>query len=152
MISVFKFKIYRKLSLICNCDMSLSGFGFHILGFFITICRFSLGGASPSWRPGLSWWLRWLGGRRLYVPAWASFAWCMRLPCLADCVSWCELGGGVLRLPGLARHLFFPNIWGLAKLTKLKPEMRICRTKFDTVTLVVHHLRGMNGIPFLTEH
>ena len=61
--------------------------------------------------------------------------------------------GDVLRLPSLARHLFFfPNIWGLATLTKLKTEMRICRTKFGTVTLVVHHLRGMNGIPFLTEH
>ena len=47
MISVFKFKIYRKLSLTYNCDMHLSGFGFHILEFFITICRFSLGGASP---------------------------------------------------------------------------------------------------------
>ena len=47
---------------------------------------------------------------------------------------------------------FFPNIWGLATLTKLKTEMRICRTKFGTVMLEVHHLRGMNGIPFLTEH
>ena len=61
--------------------------------------------------------------------------------------------GDVLRLPSLARHIFFfPNIWGLATLTKLKTEMRICRTKFGTVTLVVRHLRGMNGIPFLTEH
>ena len=60
--------------------------------------------------------------------------------------------GDVLCLPSLARHLFFPNIWGLATLSKLKTEMRICRTKFGTVTLVVHHLRGMNGIPFLTEH
>ena len=60
--------------------------------------------------------------------------------------------GDVLRLPCLARHLFFPNIWGLATLTKLKTEMRICHTKFGTVTLEVHHLRGMNGIPFLTEH
>ena len=61
--------------------------------------------------------------------------------------------GDVLRLPSLARHLFFfPNIWGLATLTKVKTEMRICRTKFGTVTLAVHHLRGMNGIPFLTEH
>ena len=52
MISVFKFKIYQKLSLICNCDMNLSGFGFHILGFFITICRFSLGGAFSFLTPG----------------------------------------------------------------------------------------------------
>ena len=52
MISVFKFKIYRKLSLICNCDMNLSGFGVHILGFFITICRFSLGGAFSFLTPG----------------------------------------------------------------------------------------------------
>ena len=58
----------------------------------------------------------------------------------------------VLRLPSLARHLFFPKIWGLATLTKLKTEMRICRTKFGIVTHVVHHLRGMNGILFLTEH
>ena len=55
-------------------------------------------------------------------------------------------------VPSLARHLFFPSIWGLATLTKLKTEIRICRTRFGTVTLVVHHLRGMNGIPFLTEH
>ena len=44
--------------------------------------------------------------------------------------------------------IFFSNIWGLATLTKLKTEMRICRTKFGRVTLVVHHLRSMNGIPF----
>ena len=59
--------------------------------------------------------------------------------------------GDVIRLPSLARHHFFSNIWGLATLTKLKTEMRICRTKFGTATLVVHHLRRINGIPFLTE-
>ena len=63
-----------------------------------------------------------------------------------------SLEGDVLSLPCLARHLFFPNIWGLATLTKLKTRMRICRTTFGTVTLEVHHLRGTNGIPFLTEH
>ena len=32
---------------------------------------------------------------------------------------------------------FFPqNCWGEATLTKLETEMRICRTKFDIVTLL----------------
>ena len=78
-------------------------------------------------------------------PGMGVFASCMRLPCLMDCVSWCELGAcGVLPIT----YFFSPNIWGLATLTKLKTEMRICCTKFSTVTLVVRHLRGLNGIPF----
>ena len=57
--------------------------------------------------------------------------------------------GDVVRLPVT---YFSPNIWGLATLTKLKNRNGICRTIFGTVTIVVHHLHGMNGIPFLTEH
>ena len=32
----------------------------------------------------------------------------------------------VLCLTNLAHHLFSPNLWGLATLTKLNTEMRIC--------------------------
>ena len=98
MISVFKLKIYRKLSLTCNCDMNLSGFCFHILRFFITICKFSLGGhLLPD---ALSWWLRWLGGRRLSVDVSPE--------------------GDVLRLSSLARHLFFPKHLGFSDTDEVK--------------------------------
>ena len=49
--------------------------------------------------------------------------------------------GGVLRLPSLAYQLFcVPNCWGLASLTKLNTEMRICRTTFGIVTLIFEPL------------
>ena len=61
--------------------------------------------------------------------------------------------GDVLRLPSLVRHLCFSKHLGFSDTDEdKKTEMRICRTKFGAVTLAVHHLRGMNGIPFLTEH
>ena len=46
------------------------------------------------------------------------------------------LGGGVLRLPSLPHRLSCPIFWGLATLTKLNTEMRICCTKFGIVTLI----------------
>ena len=33
-------------------------------------------------------------------------------------------------------RVFPPNVWGLATLTKLNTELRICRTKFCIVTLI----------------
>ena len=61
--------------------------------------------------------------------------------------------GDVLRLPSLAHHLVFPNVWGLATLTKFNTEMRICRTKFSIVTLILQRekLEAVEKIKYLVS-
>ena len=71
-------------------------------------------------------------------------AWCLRLPGLKDCVSW-WMCFACLVLP--ITWFFFPNVWGLATLTKLNTEMHIFRTKFGITTLILwlcHQRPGHN--------
>ena len=46
----------------------------------------------------------------------------------------------MLCLPSPANHLFLPIFCGLATLTKLNTEMRICLTKFGIVTHIFEPL------------
>ena len=59
------------------------------------------------------------------------------------------------RLPSFAHRLFFPNVLGLAILTKFYTDMRICPTKFGIVTLISYYIyvptEGEGDILFLVR-
>ena len=100
---------------------------FPYLRLILTFCRFSLRRKSPSWCSGLP---RFVGhsgwggssgdaymsqGRRRLSDV------CGYPVSRTASVDVCS-EGDVLRLPSFAHHLFSPNFWGLATLTKLKQK------------------------------
>ena len=53
--------------------------------------------------------------------------------------------GDVFRLLSLAHHMFLKTFCGLATLTKLNTEMRICRTDFGIVMLISNYWVGISA-------
>ena len=96
--------------------------------------------------------LRWLGGRRLFFLHYVGrrlLPDVCRYPVSRIASVDVSSDGDVFCLPSLANHLFLPNSWGLATMTKLKTDMRICRTIFRIVTLVFYLKRANKNVAFL---